>query len=179
MKKTLLILSLSILFASNAQNQSDMKTPDTTPIENFDLNKYLGKWYEIARFQHPFEKNLEGVTATYSLKPSGMVNVQNAGYFKSLDGKYKTASGKAKFAGKKSTGHLKVSFFLFFYGDYYIMKLDKDYQWALVGGSTEDYLWILSRSPQLPEEVYEDLLSEARKRGYDLSKLHKVEQPLK
>ena len=177
MKATILPLLLFMTIAIHAQNSANMKTLDTSPIDGFELERYLGTWYEIARFPHAFEKNLEGVTATYSMKKNGMVKVQNAGYKNSLDGTFKTATGKAKFGSDPSIGHLKVSFFLFFYGDYFIMDLDKEnYQWALVGGSSPNYLWILSRTPQMDEEFYQELLERLRKRGYDLSALYKVKQ---
>ncbi len=171
---------ICILFAcitSCSNHISDMNRIDTTPVKGFELEKYLGTWYEIARFPHSFEKNLTGVTATYSLKNDGKVKVVNAGYRNTLNGKYQKAVGKAKFAGEKNVGHLKVSFFLFFYGDYYIMELDKEhYQWALVGGSNANYLWILAREPVLDEQTYENLINSAKKRGYDLSELERVPQ---
>jgi len=174
-----IFISLLIIAGLLACAPSDkkMNIPDTTPVAGFELDRYLGTWYEIARFPHSFEKNLVGVTATYSMKDNGMVKVLNAGYKNTLDGKYKIAEGKAKFAGDRDTGHLKVSFFLFFYGDYKILKLDKDhYQWALVGSATSSYLWILGREPQMDNDIYQDLLKEATTRGYDLSKLEKVPQ---
>jgi len=177
LKQLLLLLFAALTIQSIAQNNGTMKNPDTTPVNDFELERYLGTWYEIARFPHRFEKDLVGVTATYSLKRNGKVRVENAGYKDSLDGKYSTAKGKAKFAGNPAVGHLKVSFFLFFYADYYIMALDKaDYQWALVGSSSPDYLWILCREPEMEESVYQSLLDEARKRGYDLGELERVPQ---
>lgn len=176
MKHTLLVLLFSLSITGYAQTNENMKL-NTTPINGFELERYLGTWYEIARFPHNFEKNLQGVTATYSLKKNGMVKVENAGYKGSLEGKFKTATGKAKFAGDTDTGHLKVSFFLFFYGDYKIMDMDKEnYQWALVGSSSPNFLWILSRTPQMEQSLYESILETAKKRGYDLSSLQVVEQ---
>lgn len=177
MKRNIIALCIIIGLSGWTLTDQTMKSPDTTPVTGFELDRYLGTWYEIARFPNSFEKNLVGVTATYSLKENGMVKVLNAGYKQTLDGKFQTATGKAKFAGDPDTGHLKVSFFLFFYGDYQILKLDKkNYQWALVGGSTSKYLWILSREPRLDERIYQDLLNEAVSRGYDLSTLEKVPQ---
>jgi len=143
-------------------------------IQNFDLNRYLGTWYEIARFPHVFEEGLVGVTATYSVRPDGKINVENAGYRGTLDGPRDVATGKAKIAGKATDGHLKVSFFLFFYADYFIMDLDPDYRWALIGSKSDKYLWILSRSPQMEEQEYEMILGKAHSLGYDLSELYKV-----
>ena len=145
-------------------------------IKNFDLNRYLGTWYEIARFPHSFEKNLVGVTATYSLRPDGKVRVENAGYKGTLDGKRDVAVGKARLAGKPDEGHLKVSFFLFFYADYYIMDMDPDYRWALIGSKSDKYLWILSRTPMMDDETYYLILEKAVSLGYDLTELYRVPQ---
>lgn len=145
-------------------------------IQNFDLNRYLGTWYEVARFPHSFEEGLVGVTATYSMRPDGKIKVENAGYRGSLDGRRDVATGKAKVAVSPTDGHLKVSFFLFFYADYFIMDLDPEYRWALIGSESDKYLWILSRSPKMEEEVYEKILDKARSMGYDLSKLYRVPQ---
>jgi apolipoprotein D and lipocalin family protein len=147
-----------------------------TPVDSFDLAKYLGTWYEIARMPAPFEKDLVGVTATYSLKPNGMVNVLNQGHKKTIDGEKSVANGKAKFAGDTSKGHLKVSFFWIFYGDYIIVDLDKDnYQYALVL-SPPSYAWILCRNPTLDKAVLDRLIEKAKGMGYDTSKLIMVPQ---
>ncbi|MFW5757035.1 MAG: lipocalin family protein, partial [Tangfeifania sp.] len=118
---------------------------DFSTVQELDLKRYMGKWYEIARFDHRFERNLVGVTATYSLRDDGKIKVVNAGYKNNLDGKYKETVGKAKQPNPEEPGKLKVSFFLFFYADYYILELDAEYQWALIGSSSDKYLWILSR----------------------------------
>jgi apolipoprotein D and lipocalin family protein len=147
-------------------------------VKSIDVQRYMGTWYEIARFPHKFEKNLVGVTATYSLNRDGSVKVVNSGHFLTLGGKTQTAVGKAKFAGKEMNGHLKVSFFLFFYADYFIMSLDEDYKWALIGSKSDKYLWILSRTPQMDRDIYDQLLEKARQMGYDLSQLQEVHQLL-
>jgi apolipoprotein D and lipocalin family protein len=179
MKKRFIILLICSGLYTCAQTAPGMKEHDTTPVTGFELERYLGTWYEIARFPHRFEKNLVGVTATYSLKKNGKVKVQNAGYKNSLDGKFKTATGKAKFAGDPNTGHLKVSFFLFFYADYFIIELDKeDYQWAVIGSSSPDYFWILSRNPQMDDSLFQELCDRAIQKGYDLSPLQMVPHKL-
>jgi apolipoprotein D and lipocalin family protein len=166
-----------IIFASVSCNSTPSKKMETTPVENFELERYLGTWYEIARFPHSFEKDLTGVTAAYSLRDDGKIQVVNSGYKKSLDGEFSTITGKAKVAGDITTGHLKVSFFWFFYADYKILELDTlNYTYALVGSSSDKYLWILSRTPMLPEETYQLLLKKAQSLGYDLNKLQRVEQ---
>jgi len=156
--------------------QSDKNRIDNSTIKSLDLNRYLGTWYEIARFPHSFEKNLVGVTANYSLREDGMIRVLNKGYKKSLDGKLSVAEGKAKIPDPNDSGKLKVSFFWIFYGDYYILELDENYQYVMIGSSTDKYFWILSRTPQMDESIYQMLLDNARKRGYNLDKLEKVPQ---
>ncbi len=150
---------------------------DTTTVKNVDINRYLGKWYEIARFPHSFERGLVGVTATYTLRQDGKIDVLNQGFSNSLDGPLKQARGKAKVPDPATPGRLKVAFFLFFYADYFILELDeKDYQYALVGSSSDNYLWILSRTPSMSPETYKMLVSKAKDRGYDTGKLETVEQ---
>lgn len=147
---------------------------DNTPIPSLDLNRYLGKWYEIARFDHSFERGMENVTAEYSLRDDGLVNVLNSGW---KNGKPKQAVGKARQPDPEGDpAHLEVSFFLFFYGAYNILMLDDLYQVALVGSSSDKYLWILSRTPQISDIVKKAVLDEAKKRGYDVSALIWVNQ---
>ena len=124
-----------------------MTTIDKTTIKEFNLKRYLGKWYEIARFNHRFERGLQGVTAEYSLREDGKVKVLNCGHKHTLTGEQTCTTGKARLPKDGQSGKLEVSFFLFFYSDYNILELGKDYEWALVGSSTDKYLWILSRTP--------------------------------
>jgi lipocalin len=146
-------------------------------VKQLEIEKFLGQWYEIARFPHSFEKNLVGVTANYSINNDGKIKVINQGYKDSLHGKIKTAVGKAKIPNPELPGNLKVSFFWIFYSDYLVMELDSiDYQWAVIGSSSPDYLWILSRTPQMDEDIYQNLIQKIKKRGYDLSKIIRVEQ---
>ncbi|MBW8333532.1 MAG: lipocalin family protein [Prolixibacteraceae bacterium] len=149
---------------------------DQTTVKELELNRYLGTWYEIARFPHSFEKNLVGVTATYSLRDDGKIKVINQGYKKSLDGELSIAEGKAKIPDKAEPGKLKVAFFWIFYADYFVLELDENYQYAMIGSSSDKYFWILCRTPQMDTTTYEMLLEKARKRGYNLAKLEKVRQ---
>jgi lipocalin len=148
-------------------------------IQELDINNYLGTWYEIARFPNKFEKDLVGVTATYSLNDDGKIKVINKGYQKTLNGTPSEAIGKAKIPDPNQPGKLKVSFFWIFYADYFILELDNNYLYALIGSSSSKYLWILCRTPQMESSVYEMLLEKAKKRGYDLTKLERVPQPEK
>lgn len=140
----------------------------------FEKEKYLGKWYEIARFDFSFEKNLNNTTATYSLNTNGTIRVENRG-FNYKKGKWQKAVGKAKFAGSPDVAMLKVSFFGPFYGGYNVIALDKEYKYALVAGDNLGYLWILAREPKIPEEIKNEYLKIAKELGYDLSKLIWVE----
>lgn len=150
--------------------------PDNVqPVDDFELSRYLGTWYEVARFDHSFEQGLSEVTATYSMREDGGVNVVNRGFSKA-DGSWDEALGKAYFVGSDSTGHLKVSFFGPFYASYVVMHLDKkDYQYALVTGPDKDFLWILARTPNLPRSTINQLVSTAKQAGYDTEKFIWVE----
>ena len=144
---------------------------DNTPVAALDLNRYLGEWYEIARFDHSFERGVEQAKANYTQNADGTIKVVNSGV---KDGKPKTAIGKGKMTD--TPGLLRVSFFGPFYADYRVMLIDKDYTYALVGSSSADYLWLLSRSPELSETAKSELLAEARRRGYDTDQLIWVRQ---
>lgn len=161
-------------FNSCAQKENNI---NMTTIKDFDINRYLGLWFEIGRFDHSFERGMVGVTAMYSLNEDGTIKVVNSGYKDSFQGKFKRAIGKAKPADKNNPAKLKVSFFLWFYGEYNILELDKEnYSYALIGSSSDKYLWILSRSPKLSDDVLEFLIKRAKERGYDTSKIIWVDQ---
>jgi len=149
---------------------------DNSTITSFDLNRYLGKWYEIARYDHAFERDLVGATAEYTLLDNGMIKVLNSGHLYTLDGKFKESTGKAKPNKNGKPGQLRVSFFGPFYSDYYILDLAPDYSYSVVGSSSPKYLWILSRTPQLKPDVQSKIIKNLQKRGYDTSKLIWVEQ---
>jgi len=176
MQKLLLILIFSVLLIF-CGTKTNSQVIDKTTVKALDLKRYLGTWYEIARFPHSFEKNLVGVTANYTLRDDGKIEVLNQGYKNTLDGERSKAVGKAKIPNKLEPGKLKVSFFLFFYADYFVLELDKNYQYVMIGSSSDKYFWILSRTPQMDPSIYESLLANARKRGYNLDKLYKVPQP--
>lgn len=145
--------------------------PDkVTPVNPFELEKYLGTWHEIARLDHSFERGLTQVTAEYSMRPDGGVAVLNKGYEAAKE-RWKTAEGKAYFVGDSNTGRLKVSFFGPFYGGYNIAKLDEDYQIALVVGPNLTYAWLLARKPQLSQAECAPYLAEAERIGIAVDKL--------
>lgn len=144
--------------------------PNATAVKNFDQKKYLGKWYEIARLDYRWERGMDNVTATYSLKENGEIRVDNKGRDIKKD-KWKESVGKAKPVGDPAEAKLKVSFFGPFYAGYNVIAIDKDYQYALVIGESTDYMWILSRTKTIPDEVKRDYLAMAKALGYPVEKL--------
>ncbi len=143
-------------------------------VKLFDQKKYLGKWYEIARFDFRFERNLNNTTATYSLNPNGSIKVVNRGY-DYVRKKWKQAEGKAKFVGSSDIAMLKVSFFGPFYGGYNVIALDDNYQYALIAGSSLKYLWLLSRETTMPDDIKKEFVELAEKIGYETDNLIWVE----
>ncbi|MBQ5582386.1 MAG: lipocalin family protein [Bacteroidales bacterium] len=153
---------------SNISRAQDL---DKSTVKTLDLSSYLGTWYELARFDHTFERGMQEVMAFYELRDDGKIDVINSGI---KNGKYKVAYGKAKLTDE--AGVLRVSFFGPFYSDYRVLMLDDDYEYALVGGKNDKYLWILSRNPELEDEDYDKILTEASRRGYDISRLIWIDQ---
>lgn len=143
------------------------------PVTNFDSDRYLGTWYEVARLPHRFERGLTDVTATYSKNDDGTIKVVNRGW-KVSKAEWTDAVGKAKFTRTPDIGQLKVSFFGPFYGLYTVAELDPDYEWAMVVGPGVGYFWILSRTPELDEAVVEKLVARAGELGIDTSKIERV-----
>ncbi len=144
---------------------------NNSTVNSLDLEKYLGTWYELARFDHGFERGMNNCIAVYSMNDDGTIAVTNRGLKR---GEVKVSSGKAKVT--ETPGLLRVSFFWPIYSDYRVMMVDDEYQYALVGGSNSDYLWILGRQPEMPEDVKDVMLKEAQKRGYNISALIWVDQ---
>lgn len=141
-----------------------------TVVENFDVARYTGRWYEIARLDHAFERGLSQVYAEYTANPNGSIKVVNHG-FNAAKNRWQQAEGIAKFVGQRDRGELKVSFFGPFYGAYNIIALDPDYQWSLVAGPDRSYLWLLARTPTLPAETRQRLLKRAEALGFSLDNL--------
>ena len=146
------------------------------PVDGFELNKYLGKWYEIARLDHSFERGLERVTAEYSMRDDDGVRVINRGFSRS-DKEWEEAEGKAYFVRGQDEGYLKVSFFGPFYGTYVVFELDKaDYQYAFVAGYNTNYLWLLARTPTVSKELLDQFINRAKALGFDTDQLIYVNQ---
>ena len=162
-------------FALVAPSRAADKPLETVPL--VDLDRYLGRWYEIASYPAWFQKNCTAVTADYSLREDGLIKVVNSCRKGSLDGKLKQAKGRAKVVDGSSNAKLKVSFFGPFWGPYWIIGLDPDYEWAVVGVPSRKYLWVLSRSPKMDDATYEGIIDRLRDQGYDPARLNRTKQP--
>lgn len=166
-----LLLSVGSIFPLTSCNTIPGNAVHVSP---FDLSRYLGRWYEIARLDFKYERNLNNTTADYSLNPDGTVRVVNRGY-NYITHEEKEAVGKARFAGPSNEGRLKVSFFGPFYSAYTIIALDADYKYAMVAGKNLKYLWLLSREKTMPDSVMQSYLQKAKAIGYDTVALIRVE----
>jgi apolipoprotein D and lipocalin family protein len=140
------------------------------PVKDFELDRYLGKWYEIARLDHSFERGMQNVTAEYSMRDDGGVRVLNRGFVTSK-GEWSEAEGKAYFVEEADTGYLKVSFFGPFYGSYVVYELDDDYQYAFISGPDTSYLWLLARQPEVDDDVMQRFRSRATELGFEMDEL--------
>jgi apolipoprotein D and lipocalin family protein len=170
-RTAMLAASLSLLLAGCVSRPADI-----TPVDNFNTARYLGKWYEIARMDHSFERGLSRVSAEYSLRDDGGLKVVNRGY-RQADAIWKEAVGKAYFVGAPDQGFLKVSFFGPFYGAYVVFDLDRDnYSYSMISGPDKSYFWLLSRTPTMDEPTKKRLLAKAQALGFDTARLIYVQQ---
>ncbi|MDX5321434.1 MAG: lipocalin family protein [Bacteroidota bacterium] len=169
MRKLALLMALFGLFSCNDANE-------LTTVQELDLSKYQGVWHEIVRLPKSFEKNLDCVTATYTLLPSGKVEVVNRGRNTKDTSEWKSVKGSAKVPDSGKPGQLKVTFFWPFAGDYYVIDLAPDYRYALVGNPGRSYLWILSRNPQMPETEINLLLEKAKSLGFPVESIERINQ---
>jgi apolipoprotein D and lipocalin family protein len=168
MKKYFLLILLALVSCGGVPD-------DVKPVNDFKIERYLGVWYEIARFDHSFEKGLQRVTANYTLRPDGGVKVINRGFLAEKS-KWKESEGKAFFADGDDKGYLKVSFFGPFYASYVIFYLDENYQYSLVTGHNKSYFWILSRTPHIDDATRAMLVGKATALGFNMEKLIYVDQ---
>ena len=167
------LLMMGVLTGATCRSMEEVGIDNAT-VNQLELKRFMGEWYEIARYEHRFERGMTHVTATYTLLPDGKIRVVNRGL---KDGEPKEIVGKVKQPDPvEYPGRLKVSFFLWFYSDYYILELDPDYQYAVIGSSSDKYLWILSRTPQMAQPLLEKIVASIARRGYDVSRLVYVEQ---
>ncbi len=165
--RQLLGLTLSLVLGISACTHAPEGIKPVTP---FDVNRYLGTWYEIARLDHPFERGLSNISAHYRLMADERIRVVNRGYDDNKQ-QWQSADGKAYFVQDSNTGHLKVSFFGPFYGAYVIFELDTDYQYAFVTGPNRDYLWLLSRSPVISPALRQHFIQRAEALGFAVEEL--------
>ncbi|MEN9722063.1 MAG: hypothetical protein RJB38_49 [Pseudomonadota bacterium] len=180
-KKALLVLGSLVSFAlpalSHAFGKHAPALPEVRTVAFVDLNRYLGRWYEIASFPQKFAKGCTATRATYTALDQGKIGVLNECNLDTLDGKLKQARGKAHVVDSESNAKLKVSFFWPFYGDYWIIDLGENYEYAVVGAPDRDYLWILSRTTTLDEHTYSEILERVKAQGFDTNRLVKMLQP--
>ncbi len=165
--KHILILLCALLGLSSCHGGNSTEI-DNREVQIFDAPRFMGKWHEIARYDHRFEKGMTRVTATYTLLPNGRIKVLNA------DTKMvsiRRSRERPNSPIQTNPAKLKVSFFLWFYADYYVLDIDPDYRYVLIGSSSDKYLWIMSREETLPDGVLQELLDKLRKRGYDTERL--------
>lgn len=167
------ILTLIVLGGITAICCSGSRKIDNTPVREFNLNRFLGHWYEIARYPHSFERDQHHVSTFYKIRNDGKISVLNTGIKR---GVRKDAMGKAKIT--KTTGLLRVSFFGPFYSDYRVLMVTPDYRHAIVGGGTDKFLWILSRDPEIHGETMDAILTEIKRRGYDPARLEWIDQSI-
>lgn len=154
-----------------APNRTRNKSlPPLQTVSSVDLNRYLGTWYEIANYPAWFQKNCTATTAHYALRSDGEINVTNRCRKGSLTGKESVSNGRARVVDKQSNAKLQVKFFAF-WGDYWIIDLDENYQYAVVGHPDRDYLWILSRTPTMEKQVYDGIITRLQKQGYDTNRI--------
>lgn len=170
MKTRNLLYSLIILVIMFGFYSCSTIPKNAVAVKSFDKEKYLGKWYEIARLDFKFERNMDNTTAEYSLNEDGSIKVDNQGY-NTKKKEWAQAIGKAKFVGDEDNAMLKVSFFGPFYAGYNVIAIDKNYKYALVAGASLKYLWILSREAEIPNEIKSKYLKIAGDIGYNTSNL--------
>lgn len=167
------VATLALISACQRHPVGNTAVPE--PAKHVDLSRYLGRWYEIARYEQSFERGCEGVSATYTLRPDGKIQVLN--HCRKPNGKISEARGTAKIVDTTTNAKLKVSFFGPFYGDYWVLDHADDYSWSIVGEPSGRYLWLLARTPTPEEQVVENLISRARAMGYDTSMAIRTRQP--
>jgi len=175
-KRGFIVVLLLCVIIPCGQPEATEKPGPLVTVPSVDLNRYLGKWYEIASYPAWFQKGCTGSTADYSLLTDDRIQVINRCFKKSLDGTLKESKGKAEVIDTITNAKLKVWFFWPFKGDYWIIDLDEDYRWAVVGVPSRRYLWILSRTPTMDEAIYQGILDRLVDQGYDPSKLNLTPQ---
>lgn len=171
------VFALCVVLAACAKTTTErLNLPPLTTVPSVELGRYVGTWYEIASYPQSFQEGCAGTTATYSLQSDGTIEVINRCRDGSLEGEERVANGEARVIDTVTNARLEVSFFGPFWGDYWIIDLGKDYEYAVVGHPSRDYLWILSRTPALAPDVYEGIVTGLEARGYDRGRLLRTQQ---
>ena len=176
MRFTVIIAHLVALAGCATTSTQRLELPALEAVERVDLDRYVGTWFEIANFPQRFQRGCTGTTATYTVRSDGDIDVLNQCREGSLDGDLRSGLGRARVMDRKTNAKLQVSFFRPFWGDYWIIDLDDDYQYAVVGHPSRDYLWILSRTPTMAETTYRSILGRLVNLGYDTSQLVRTQQ---
>jgi apolipoprotein D and lipocalin family protein len=176
-KKARLLLGALAVVGCTTTTTARRQLPPLQTVAYVDLDRYLGTWYEIAAFPQRFQRGCTGSTATYTLRPDGEIGVVNRCRLGSLTGEEKVAKGRARVVDRATNAKLKVSFFRPFWGDYWIVDLGADYDYAVVGHPGRDYLWILGRNPAMDAAVYDGILARLRAQGYEVERLNRALQP--
>lgn len=175
MRRTMLALLAALGLAGCAATTTErLGLPELRTVGRVDLQRYLGTWYDIASFPQRFQEGCTGTTATYALRDDGDIDVVNRCRKGSLDGEEDVAEGRARVVDPKTNARLEVSFFRPFWGDYWIIDLGADYEYAVVGHPGRDYLWILSRTPTMDAAVYDGILARLREQGYEVERLRRT-----
>ena len=171
------LLIMVVLFMSSCVTMSRNTIKPLETVNFVDLSRYVGQWYEIARYPHRFQEGCVGSKATYSLRDDGKINVVNECFEKLSSGKIRSAKGRAWVVDNETNAKLKVSFFWPFAGDYWIIDLGRNYEYAVVGHPERKNLWILARSPQMDEATYRSILKRLHEQEYDTTKLIRTDHP--
>lgn len=179
LRTSLLLITASLAMTACQSHSPVGNTSVPEPAKSVDPQKYVGRWYEIARYEQGFQKDCEAVTADYTLNKDGTIDVLNTCHQDAVDGKVRTADAVAKIVDKETNAKLKVSFFRPFYGDYWVMDHADDYSWSIVGEPSGRYLWLLFRTPQPASKDIAHVKSLAQKMGYNLTMLRDTKQPAK
>jgi apolipoprotein D and lipocalin family protein len=170
-------LVVALLSGCATTTTARLHLPPLETVAHVDLGRYLGTWYEIASFPQSFQRGCTASTASYAKRSDGQIDVVNRCRQDSIDGPEKSAHGRARVVDKSSNAKLEVSFFRPFWGDYWIIELGSDYEYAVVGHPSRDYLWILSRTPSMDSRLYEAILARLAAAGYDTGRLTRTPQP--
>ena len=173
-----LLLGLLAVAGCATTTTERLRLPPLATVPHVDLDRYLGTWYDIASFPQPFQRGCTATTATYTRRPDGQIDVLNRCRRGSLDGKETSATGRARVVDRATNAKLEVSFFRPFWGDYWIVGLGPNYEYAVVGHPSRDYLWILSRTPTLDRATYDGILARLRAQGYEVERLNRTLQPV-